>query len=278
MNMRIVKAAVMSILLLAVAPVMNVQGAESLKEEASPFPKNGVRFVICSSGDMQLPSPMYVKVGKDYLPVIVSRRMPSPRLAPEGGVVKFYKDKPETVKDAKEPKEAPVLTIAVPQAYCGPTTKALCMVQPVGKGDQMRTYFMKESDFKLGGVHVINLTSKKLEIIYDETGNFDGQEKRVSIQPKQSSANVQDITSKDRNVWQYSAKAPRVNFVLQAAPETRGAEPTRIRSSVFMPNADLSQISIVVESTKRKNVFELHSVQFSKDYLSEAGSGSKKTR
>lgn len=240
------------------------QDASSFQEGKSPFPKNGIRFVICSEGNTELPSPLYVKVGKDYVPVTVSRHMPSPRLTPINGVINFYKEIPESAQTGKEPVEKPTLSIPVPEAYRSGTGKVLCIMQPASqKNGNIRTYFLKESDFPYGGLHIINLTPKTLEIVTDNTGRFEGNLKTQTISP---SSTTQIISAKEGYVWSYVSKKDRqrVNYVLQAKAE-RGKEPVRIRSSVFMVGKDSSQISFVMMSSKRKDMYVLQSVQFTRD-------------
>lgn len=266
MNMHMIKAAMMNLLLLLVAaPMLLAKGPNDTEEKESPFPKTGLRFVICSSGNVELPSPLYVKVGKDYQPVTISRRMPSPRVTTEGGMVKFYAENPaQAGAVGKQVKIEPVLTINVPDAYCVPTLKALCLLQiSSNSSEPPTTYFLKETDFKIGGVHVINLTPNKLEIITDPSGNFDGAEKRAFIEPAE---NTKNISGKAPYVWSYDGKGKadhqRVNFVLQAMPSEKRKEPLRIRSSVFMVSKDLSQINVVMQDPNRNNVYMLQSVQY----------------
>lgn len=240
------------------------QEIPDMPESKSPFPKTGIRFVICSEGTASLPSPMYVKVGKEYQPVTVNRHMPSPRLPHVNGIVNFYKEMPVETKPGKEPEATPVMSVTVPESLRSASAKVLCIVQPTEKKEgSVRTYFMKESEFPLGRLHIINLTPKALEIITDTTGRFEGEEKRETIA---SSAVGQIISSKDPNVWTFIGKTDRqrVNYVLQVKPE-RGKEGIRIRSSVLMVGKDSSQISFVMMSAKRKNMYVLQSVQFTRE-------------
>lgn len=251
---------------MAVVPHTQAQSTKETTDSDNKFPKNGIRFVVCTTADVQLPSPLYVKVGKDYLPITISARMPSPRIAPEGGFVKFYDTQPTIKAGNKPPKEEPVLTVEVPEAHLGNNAKSVCIVQPTKANDQKpRTYFLKESDFKKGGVYLINFTGSTLEIITDPTGKFEGKEKRNKIAPKVKGYN---ISKSDPNIWAYvgkSAAGDKVNFVLQALPPSGRGEPSRIRASVFMTNKDVSQISIVTTHPTLKNSYRLLSVQFADD-------------
>lgn len=262
MNIRTFKIAILG-LLMAVVTHTQAQSSKDNIDAESKFPKNGIRFVVCTASNVQLPSPLYVKVGKDYLPITISSRMPSPRIAPEGGVVRFY-DAPPAVKTGnKPPKEQPVLTVEVPEAHQNSSAKSICIVQPSKANDNSpRTYFIKESDFRKGGVYIINFTNSTLEIITDPTGKFEGKEKHTKIAPK---INTKNISSKDQNTWVYegkSASGDKVNYVLQALPVSGRGEPKRIRASVFLTSKDVSQISIVTNHPTLKDQYRLLSVQF----------------
>ena len=230
--------------------------------EKSKFPKNGVRFVICSATDQQVPSPLYVRVGNEYEKVIITSRMPTPRIAPEGGVVRFYENPPAPKAAHGKENEEPYISIAVPKNV---SHKSICIVQPSKKGDtNPQTFFLSETEFKKGGVHVINFTSKPLNMIVDPTGEFSGQEKKETIAPRIKDKNTLSIT--DANVWTYSGKhkeAENVDFILQAAPSARGGEGVRIRAGVFMTIPDVTQINFVVKHPTLPNAYRLLSVQCS---------------
>lgn len=253
----------MSLLLVAAHGLM-AQEVENGREE-SKLPTHGIRFVICSSTNEQLPSPLYAKMGKEYMPITISGRMPSPRVTPEGGYIKFYATMPAETKGNKAPKEEPVLTVAVPDEYKGSGVKCVCIVEPTKKNDpNPKTYFLNEAEFKRGAVHLINFTEQTLEIVTDPTGSFEPKTlKKEKIAPRVKTTN---ISKYDKNVWSYAgADNKNVSFVLQALPASGRGEPVRIRASVFKTSADISQISIVVKHPKIKNAFSLLSVQYSDD-------------
>lgn len=275
MFIHIIKIIIINFLLLT---TMSAQGAKDEaggKEAEGPFPKNGIRFVICSEGNVDLPSPLYVKVGKAYQPVIITRRMPTPCVPLEGGVVKFYKEIPVDSKKAKGGEEEPLFTINVPEAYRSSAFRTICLVQASDKENEpLRTYFLKEDAFKVGGVHIVNLTTNKLEIITDPTGRFEGNEKTATLAPTDGS---QHISAKAPYVWSYistgKALQQSVSYVLQVKAENSTQEPYRIRASVFMTNKEVSQISIIMQSQKRKNMYVLQSVQYGKELESKRTAG-----
>ena len=249
---------------MAMLPALHAQDDETggSTTEKSKFPKNGVRFVICSPTDQHVPSPLYVRVGREYLPVVITSRTPTPRLKPDGGVIKFY-EKPPVKKDSNDKtEEQPYITVTIPKDS---GHKCICIVQPSQKGDTTpKTYFLPESDFKKGGIHVINFTSTPLRMVVDPTGEFDGKEKKFNISPRPKDAGSKLSTS-DSNVWSYMGKgmSENVSFILQTSPTAQNSEGTRIRAGVFMTMNDASQISIVVKHPTLPHAFRMLSVQCS---------------
>lgn len=246
-------------LILALFPALNAQ-EKAFEAGENKFPSRGVRFVICSSTNERLPSPMYAKVGKEYLPVHISARMPSPRVTPEGGVVKFYETKPQNPKTA-----VPDLTIEVPKEH---SSKSLCIIQPLGSGNKPRTYFLKESEFARNGVYIINFSPTTLRMRTSTTGDFEEADTVTDkIAPYRKSTS---IAKDDPNTWSYMGKSKKgrgetVSFVLDTMPATPTGTSYRIRASKFITNKMLSQISIVVPHPNRPNTFDLISVQFNDD-------------
>ena len=262
MNIRTLKAVMLG-LLVAITPALKAQDATDNSTSESKIPKYGIRFVVCNSGREQLPSPLYAKMGKDYYPITISKMMPSPRVTPEGGVVKFYDKAP--VKGEKN-KPEPILTVTIPEAYLGNTAKSLCILQPRKENDTSpQAFFIKESEFKCGGVYVINFTNYKLEMITDPTGQFNGKEKHEFINPR---VKTQSISRADANIWSYIGKSKdgdRLNYLLQVAPTASQPEGKRIRAGVMLTANNTSQISIIVNHPKLKNTCSLLSVQFIDD-------------
>lgn len=259
MNLRTLKAVVLG-LLMAAAPALMAQQTDDDSSTETKTPKFGVRFVVCTTGSEQLPSPLYVKVGKDYRPTTISKMMPCPRITPEpGGVIRFYDRLPEK---SKKEKIEPLFTVNVPEGHRGSTARSICILQP-RKDKEPLTFFIKESEFKRGGVHIVNFTDYTLEIITDPTGKFEGKEKREKIAPR---VKTQNISSSDPNTWSYYGKGKadeKASYVLQTAPRAGSTEGKRIRAGVLMTSSGVSQVSIVVNHPKLKNTCSLLSVQFS---------------
>ena len=268
MNIRTLKAVILG-LFVAISPMLNAQDTSDDSSSESKFAKYGVRFVVCTAGKGQLPSPLYTKMGKGYYPITISKMMPSPRLAPEGGVINFY-DKEPTKGGKGKDKVEPIITVSIPEAYRGSMAKSICILQPRKENDkEPLAYFIKESEFKRGGVHIINFTNYKLEMITDPTGQFNGKEKRDKISPR---VKTQSISSSDSNTWSYYGKSKdgeRVNFLLQVAPTASQPEGKRIRAGVMLTMGNTSQVSIVVNHPTLKGACSLLSVQFIDDEIKQ---------
>ena len=67
----------------------NAQSSRAAAAEAAA-PKTGIRFVVCSPTNAKLPSPLYYQTGKEFKPVRIGGRTPSPRIKPIGGKVCFW--------------------------------------------------------------------------------------------------------------------------------------------------------------------------------------------
>ena len=278
MNLTTLKGVILG-LLVAACPVLTAQidDTERTTNEID-LPKTGIRFVICTTGSGQIPSPLYAKIGKEYYPVNISKMMPTPRITPEKGVIKFYDKMPE--KGNKAEKLEPVLTINVPERHLSPTTKSLCILQPRKKDDtEPLSFFLKESEFKRGSVHIINFTNNTLEMITDPSGKFEGNEKHEKIAPR---VKTRDISPSDANTWSISMKNPKaqrvdskgqkidyneekVSYILRTMPTPANPEGRRIRASVLLLASDMSQVSIVVDHPRLKDTCSLLSVQFADD-------------
>lgn len=239
------------------------QSAESQQADTSKFPTRGVRFVICSPTGERLPTPLYAKVGNDYLPVTISPRMPSPRLAPTGAgneaSVKFYESIPDA-KELSERKVVPYLEIKIPKNH---RNKSICVVQPKKSGEQPITHFINEASFEKGSSYVINFSQTPLEMITSTSGKFSGEEKKAKIDVYTPSST---ISKKSPFVWGHESKKEneKVYFVLLAQPKG-GTEPLRIKSSVFMTSPISTQMSFIVEHPTIKGSFRLMSIQYNDD-------------
>lgn len=269
MNLRTLKSVVLG-LLLAVCPVLHAQSAArdtGSGKDIEDSPRYGVRFVVCTAGAGQLPSPLYVKWGKNYAPITISKMMPSFRVQPERGVVKFYDRVPEkNNKNAKEEKVEPVLTVQVPEQFATPTAKSICILQPRKANDSdPLALFLKESEFKSGGIYIINFTAKPLEMLIDPTGQFDGKERKEKIAPR---VNTRTISANDANAWSFrsrSSKPEGMSYILRSAPTAAMPEGRRIRAGVMLTAPSVSQVSIVVDHPRLKDTCSLLSVQFGDD-------------
>ena len=243
---------------LAAAPLYaqsKASAAADTKEAA--VPKSGVRFVICSPNNAQLPSPLYYKSGRDYREVNISSRIPSRRIRPEGGKVEFWDEDPteavasakEKGKKKKEPK--PVLSIEVPAGG----GKLLCIVVPGKEIAQTQTYFLKESDFPKKGMHIINFSSYPLKMILSEKGDFsDPEEKTVGVFRR-------DEGISKNNTWSYVGEeaGKSVAFALMYKDKV-DKEFKRLKASRFSISGRQAQINMVVKDGTR-NIPKLLSIQ-----------------
>lgn len=247
--------------LLAAAPLYaqsRAGSADAAKEAA--VPKSGVRFVICSPTNAQLPSPLYYKAGKDFKTVNISSRVPSRRIRPEGGKVEFWDEDPaEEAADAKgkgekkQPK--PVLSIEVP-----PTGgKLLCIVVPGKEVSQTQTYFLKESDFPKKGMHIINFSSYPLKMVISEKGDFSDQvEKTIGVFRR-------DEGISKNNTWSYVGEEAGKSVAFALMYRDRDAkEFKRLKASMFSISGRQAQINMVVKDAVR-NAPKLLSIQLMED-------------
>lgn len=257
MNMR--KLFTLLALFMIACPIIWAQDSAATDKDLK-FPSRGVRFVICSPSNQALPAPLYVKVDKEYLPVTISSRMPSPRLGPEKGEIKFYDQEPDA--NAKEKDLKPFLTIAIPEAH---RSKSICVVQPRNDGGKPKTYFFKEAEFARGGIYVVNLTPAPLEILTSDTGKFGGEEKKSRIAPGKGNS---EISLEDKNVWHFMGgkkDKTRIPFALRTLstdPKTPGR---RIIASVMQTLPTAAQVSFVVEHPAVKGSYKVLSIQYSDD-------------
>ena len=269
MNIRKLFTLLLTFLFVAGPAVWAQESDDDSTDGEFKFPSHGVRFVICSPTNESLPAPLYVKVGKIYVPVRISPRMPSPRITPEKGVVNFYEKAPDTKKEKGERKPGshkdmppPFLSIPVPTNHAN---KSICIVQPKKDGDDPTVSFISETEFTKGGVYVVNLTSTPLEMITSTTGKFEGEEKKTRINPGRAQVH---ISRDDANVWSYQGSKKtkdRVPFVLRTIPAGPKAEPRRISASVLQTLPTMTQMSFVVDHPTMPGSFKLISIQFSDD-------------
>ena len=219
-------------------------------EEAAP--KTGVRFVICSPAGVTMPSPLYVRSGKEFKSISIGSRTPSVRVKPVGGVVEFW-DKDPAPKmaegDKKTTKPAadtelpdPIFSVTVP-ASAG--SKSVCILSPNKEVKKTSTLFLNESDFPKKGMHVINLSSFPLQIITSESNDFkDKKESKIGVYRREDGICPE-------NSWSFKGeKGQQVSFVLSYYDKaTKGFK--RIKASSFVLSERQSMVNIVVKDTTR---------------------------
>lgn len=252
--MRIATFVVCCAAVLAAAPLF-AQGRASSSEAAAEAPANarsGVRFVICSPSNAKLPSPLYYRAGKDFRPINISSRTPSPRIRPTDGRVDFWEEDPSgaaATKGAKGNAKAaakdlpkPTLSVAVPDG----SDKLLCIVVPSDDLKKTQTYFLKEKDFPKKGLHIINFSSFPLKMTISEKGDFtDPQEGTVGVFRR-------DEGISKNNTWSYVAEegGKSIAFMLAYKPKD-SKEFQRLRASRFTVSPKQSQINVVVKDPTR---------------------------
>ncbi len=242
-------------------PVLVAQGGKD-DEEKPHYPTTGVRFVICSSSGgnakSRIPSTLYAKYGKGYLPVHISARMPGDRVTPEAdGNIRLYDQIPEDEKQEIKP----VITIPVPAEYL--KGKVTAIVVPAEEIKKSQFFFLRESEFPTGGFHIINFAPSQLEFLYSATEEL--PERGIIIAPfKRKDENT--VSRNDPNVWSFSSKKNKdvksLTYVLCVPAEGEGGMRIPIRQSKFAVDPSLSQIFVVVKHPSIPNAFRLLSINF----------------
>ncbi len=227
------------------APAAAAAGAE----EAAP--KTGVRFVICSPAGVSMPSPLYVRSGKEFKAISIGSRTPSARVKPVGGVVEFWDQNPAPAMaegDKKAPKAAaeklpePIFSVTVP-ATAG--SKSVCILSPNKEVKKTSALFLNESDFPKKGMHIINLSSFPLQIITSESNDFkDKKESKIGVYRREDGICPE-------NSWSFKGeKGQQVSFVLSYYDKaTKGFK--RMKASTFVLSDRQSMVNIVVKDTTR---------------------------
>lgn len=251
-------AAVLAVSPLYAAPKAAADTSDMAGDEAAA-PKSGVRFVICSPDGATLPSPLFVKSGKNtFKRVTISTRTPSPRVRPEGGVVNFYDTDPSAAAAAADGKAevkmpAPVLSIPVEG-----TGKQLCIVVPNKAGGKPQTFFVKESAFAKNGMHIINFSSFPLRMTIASKPDFsDKKDTAIGVFHR-------DKGICEENTWTYKGEPGQaVSFVL--AYKAKDAKDFKnFKASKFIISDQQSQINVVVKDPARETL-KLLSIQLSDD-------------
>lgn len=239
-------------------------------EEEPAYPTTGPRFVICSPTGATVKSPLYVKIGEDFLPVRISSRFPSERVTPEpDGTVRFYDEKPALPKDGKKGEEKvklppPYMVIRIPRDYA--RVRSICIVIPGDTPAQNQCFYLRESEFPVGGFHVINFSPTPLEIFHSLTNQF--PEKGTTIAPYRRKED-NSIARGDANTWSYvdkqSTKAVAVNYALFAPPLIENGPPLPLRTSRFMVQKRHAELVIVVRHPKISYAYNLITLQYAPD-------------
>ncbi len=242
---------------LAVVPAA-AQG--ELAAEAAAAPRTGVRFVIVSPSGESIPSPLYCKQGKTFTAVRIGARTPSQRVKPEaGGVVRFWKENPMAAAAAAAPagKGGKPAAAAVPAQLPEPfmtvklpgtaDSNTLCIIVPSAEG-KAQTFFVKESDVPMSGVHLINFSPYPLKMVTSRKGDFsDKVTGNVSFFQRSEGIN-------EKNMWSYKGEnGENVAFMLMCKTG-KDQDFRRVRASRFSVSSRQSQITVVVKEPKRDNV------------------------
>lgn len=219
-------------------------------EEAAP--KTGVRFVICSPTGVTMPSPLYVRSGKEFKTISIGSRTPSIRVKPVGGVIEFWDQDPApkmvTDGDKKAPKPTatklpdPIFSVTVP-ASAG--SKSVCILSPNKEVKKTNALFLNEGDFPRKGMHVINLSSYPLQIITSESNDFkDKKENKIGVYRREDGICAE-------NSWSFKGeKGQQVSFILSYYDKaTKGFK--RMKASTFVLSERQSMVNIVVKDTTR---------------------------
>lgn len=228
-------------------------------EEAAP--KKGVRFVICSPAGLKMPSPLYVRSGKEFKAISIGSRTPSARVKPSSdGVVDFWdKDpSPKMEEGDKKPKAAseklpePLFSISVPVSA---GDKSVCILSPNKEVKKTGALFLNERDFPRKGMHVINLSSFPLQIVTSTDLDFkDKKEYKVGVYRREDGICPE-------NSWSFKGdkSGQQVAFVLSYYDKaTKSLK--RIKASTFVVSERQSMVNVVVKDASR-NIPKLMSIQ-----------------
>ncbi|MBQ9834975.1 MAG: hypothetical protein IJO34_01475 [Akkermansia sp.] len=226
----------------------NAQSSRAAAAEAAA-PKTGIRFVVCSPTNAKLPSPLYYQTGKEFKPVRIGGRTPSPRIKPIGGKVCFWDQDPSaSAEDDKgkgkgkasgTPDIPPTMTVEIPASV---GSKALCIVVPGEKPSQSQTFFMSESEFPARGIHLINFSSAPLQMVTSQKGDF-SDKKASTIHPFKRSEGISKSNS-----WSYSGENGEIVAYMLNAKQPGEKELKRIKMSKFIVSNRQAQITIVVKA------------------------------
>ncbi len=216
--------------------------SSSLPAAENAAPKTGIRFVVCSPANIDFPSPLYVRSGKEFKAIHIGARTPSPRVRPVNGVVEFWAENPMPKSEA-DPKKVvklppPVFTVNIP-ANTG--SKAVCILSPNKEVKKTATLFFNEKDFPRKGMHVVNLSSYPLTLTTWEKADFsDKVESKIGVYRRENGIC-------DDNSWKFvGKKSQQVSFIL-SYQEKNSPTPKRIKASTFVVSDRQSVVNLVVK-------------------------------
>ncbi len=238
--------------------VMPAAAQDDAAAEATAAPRTGVRFVIVSPSGETLPSPLYCRQGKVFVPVRIGARTVSQRVKPEaGGIVNFWKENPAPAAEeggtsGRRPAATPAAKLPDPfmtvKLPAGVDSKTLCILVPTGEGKAPQTFFLSESDVPASGVHLINFSPYPLQMILSKKGDF-SDKKVQNVSYFQRSEGISE-----KNRWSYKGEnGENVAFMLMCKTG-KDKEYRRVRASRFAVSGRQSQITVVVKDPSRDGV------------------------
>lgn len=224
--------------------------AASAAEEA---PKTGVRFVICSPTGVTMPSPLYVRKGKEFATISIGSRNPSVRVKPVNGVVDFWDKDPSPAPEDDDKKSGskanpsaelpePIFSVKVPGTA---GSKSVCILSPSKEVEKTSALFLNEADFPRKGMHIVNLSSYPIEIITSESSDFkDKKTSKVGVYRREDGICAE-------NTWSFKGeKGQKVSFILSYYDKAT-KKYKRMRASSFVLSDRQSQVNVVVKDQTR---------------------------
>ena len=219
---------------------------DAAKEEAAAA-KKGVRLMVCSPSGESLPSPLYCKIGKKFVPVVVAARTPSRPIPAEDGKIRFWKSDPssalagakdEAEKEAKLPPPDLVVN-GVPSG-----SKMIGFVIPAKGAKNLQGLFFKEKDFPKKGVHLINLSPYPIRMTTSVKGDFNDA-KNTIVTPYRKGEGISD-----KNSWSITGEDGGTLAFAIAYKANNMPDYKRIKTSSMVVSARQSQITVVVKDPK----------------------------
>lgn len=238
------------------APAASAAAAEQAE------PKTGVRFVIVSPSGERMPSPLYVRSGKEFKTISIGSRNPSERVKPVNGVVEFWDKDPSPAPEEGDKKKNPsaelpdpIYTVNVPGSA---GSKSVCILSPNKDVKKTSALFLNEGDFPRKGMHIVNLSSFPLQVMTSETADFkDKKESKIGVYRREDGISPE-------NSWSFKGeKGQQVAFILSYYDKAT-KKMKRIRSSSFVLSDRQSVVNVVVRDPSR-NIPKLMSVQISEN-------------